>query len=353
MPKSILYIILLVNNIIYGNEYNNILDIFVFKEYIYNYKVGNIKRVKETIKDENKKELDLIEIQKFNTKSKIRKAIKKYEKVKVDNIYDQNKQAMSMYLLSYCYYGNGEYSRCKDNIDSCILKTKDEELRRKARKLKLNFGMDSIYDNWKLQKSDHFIFHFQDSIKFERNKIINRIELGFDSINKYFDSNLPKKIDYFIWSNEKLFTNKLSKENSFSNPYICLTHDLYYKNYDHFGHEMTHSIINYSIPIKIQNKLILEGVCTYFDMSERNYIYYIKKRWIENISIIEIWKDPRIANNNLIYPLGAELTKRIVLKFGMKKFIKYLKNQSYENAKKVFGIAIDQLIYELEKEIWK
>ena len=55
--------------------------------------------------------------------------------------------------------------------------------------------------------------------------------------------------------------------------------------------------------------------------------------------------------DGVLYPAGAALTGELIKKFGRDKFILLLADQTYENAEKIYGAALDQLISELDKKI--
>ncbi len=114
---------------------------------------------------------------------------------------------------------------------------------------------------------------------------------------------------------------------------------------------MTHSSSYGAVQNVVWNKLIAEGVCVYFELSKRNKIEMLKTKIASPISITEIWKGDSRAGDDIIYPLGGELVKRMIEKFGREKFILLFANQTYTNAREIYGTELDSIINILEQEI--
>ncbi len=256
-------------------------------------------------------------------------------------------KAWAMRELAACYFVKGDSVKSKMFLQNCISLNATKNATISCENLMLRFGYDKLFQNWTKKESMHFIFHFQDTSTIKNiNRYIERKELAFDSINGFFHSDLPKKIDYFIWTNDKEAEELFKHRLAFSESNLCLTHT---STTNTLGHEMTHSISFYAGPIYKQTKLIGEGVCVYFDLSNRNNIQMIRNKSQSKISIIEIWKNGE--SDDILYPLGGELVKRLIDNFGREKFMMLLSNQSYENALKIYGQELNTLINALEKDI--
>ncbi|WP_207427814.1 hypothetical protein [Pedobacter sp. SYSU D00535] len=173
-------------------------------------------------------------------------------------------------------------------------------------------------------------------------------EKAFDLINNFFKVKLPKKIDYFVWNDLKKGEVLLKTPLAFTEPPLCLTHTSIANT---LGHEMTHSISYFAAkPIK-KKYLISEGVCVYFDLTKRDKVAQLKNINHSKYSIIDVWKGKLRVGNDIIYPLGGELVKRLIESFGREKFLQLLADQSYENARNLYGEKLDDLISGLQKDI--
>ena len=195
----------------------------------------------------------------------------------------------------------------------------------------------------------HFRFHFQDTAAVASVKRLMQLkETAFDTINRFFNSTLPKKIDYFVWSDAKMADSIFHQRLAFSESSLCLTHT----DPKHtIGHEMTHSISYHAVKTKKQTQLIAEGVCVCFDGTARDNIAAVKKNMDSRITVSDIWKNDSRLGEEIIYPLGGELVKRLIVKYGRDKFMRLLENQTYENAVKIYGNDLEKVLQQLEKDI--
>lgn len=259
-------------------------------------------------------------------------------------------RAWCMHDLGIAYFMRGAYDRSKENLDACINMNATMNSIKSANGAELLFGSSDLYDTWAREESPHFVFHFQ-HIPGNADLYIAANEAAYDSINRFFRAVLPKKIDYFVWEDlmqaQRLFHQPLA----FTKTAFCLTHT----SLGHTrGHEITHSISMYAANIRQPDKLIFEGVASYFDFSGRDWMQELKKvipRQYRNISIKDVWQNSEHASESLLYPLGAVLTGALIQQFGRDKFIQLLADQSYEHARKLYGDELDKLLAKLEQEI--
>ncbi|MBL0258218.1 MAG: hypothetical protein IPQ03_12130 [Bacteroidetes bacterium] len=91
------------------------------------------------------------------------------------------------------------------------------------------------------------------------------------------------------------------------------------------------------------------NLCT--DQSTRNNIAALKNKNDTPVSIVDIWKNDLKQGEEILYPLGGELVKRLIESFGRTKFMLLLADQSYESAKKIYGTELDTIVNKIEKEI--
>lgn len=68
------------------------------------------------------------------------------------------------------------------------------------------------------------------------------------------------------------------------------------------------------------------------------------------LSIKEFWKNGDSYAEEIRYPVSGMFVEDLIKKFGRDKFIKFFNDQTYENAKSVFGNDLDNLIAEFENK---
>lgn len=260
-------------------------------------------------------------------------------------------RAWALNDLGVSYFYLQDYVKSKQALEQSYQLNATKNATVHAGKYLRLLGLDPAFDTWIKKETPHFIFHFQDTVSVaDMNAFMQNKERAFGNINSFFNAALPKKIDYFVWrkaEEAKIFLN--TEIIAFSIPHLCLTHT----TYDHHtvGHEMTHSISYYSTPSIRRNRLIAEGVCVYFDQSQNDNMKRLKDNIKSPISVVSIWQNMAKAEDGIIYPLGGELVERLIEAFGREKFIAFLANQSYDNATKVFGSELNEVINKLQNEI--
>lgn len=282
-------------------------------------------------------------------KKNFNEAIGYLEKVQTFSNAPAYTKAWAMAELGQCYYFKGDYKKSKESLTACIELKATKNATSAANLSMFKLGLDKFYDTWITKETSHFIFHFQDTSSIENvSRFAQRKEAAFDSINNFFKAKLPKKIDYFVWSNSQLAETLFRHPLAFSDGALCITHT---KPKHTVGHEMTHSISYNAVQNAKWNRLIAEGVCVYFDLSKKDNLTLLKAKNEMPISIVEIWKSDSKLGEEIIYPLGGELVKRLIETFGREKFMQLLADQSYESAKKIYGAELDTTINKLEAEI--
>ena len=64
----------------------------------------------------------------------------------------------------------------------------------------------------------------------------------------------------------------------------------------------------------------------------------------------EIWNN-RSLSEEVLYPVGGAFVKYLIDTAGKDKFIELFKNQTYENARKVYGDNFETLVVGFEKSL--
>lgn len=212
-------------------------------------------------------------------------------------------------------------------------------------------GSDKFYNNWQTLISTHFIFHFPPNTAVnDKMKFAYIHEQAFAKINTFINSSLPKKIDYFVWNYSAEAEKFGLYELSFALPEQCIIHAHVKET---VGHEITHVLTHFISSNKnAKTKLINEGIATYFDLSN-NAVYGGTefKKPSEKISLKEAWRNDYKYSDFVYYFMGAELIKILNQKFGKEKLLKLLDNQTYENAKQLYGRELDKILIDIENRV--
>ena len=261
------------------------------------------------------------------------------------------RKAWALDYLGGCYFMTDRYYDAKKAIDACIQMNATQNATNDATRKSLLYGTNEYYNDWKIIESDHFRFHFQNMSETDRNKFVSSSETAFQTINAFFESDLPKKIDVIVWTSREDAMNLLRASLGFANPENCVVHTHYQQTR---GHEITHVISYYSTEMISRNRFINEGTAVCFDLSNNDRIQQVKKWKTDNnrkISILDFWENSNNYPEEIVYPLAGIFVKAIIDTFGKEKYIEFIGNQTYEHAKSVFGEELDQLIQDFEKKV--
>ena len=217
------------------------------------------------------------------------------------------------------------------------------------KKLGLELGFDSCYNSWKTKETENIRFHFQNptSIKNIENYIKIREE-AFKSINKFFESKLPKKIDFFVWSSNEEALKLFKKPLGFALPQYCVAHN---KINQSLGHEIAHNISFWANKERVKNRFINEGIAVCFDQNNIDRINIARQiAKTKKIDIKKMWQFPHEYSEKELYPIaGAFIT--YLISIDKEKFLELNKNQTYKSAQKIYKNKLDEIIINFENKL--
>lgn len=261
------------------------------------------------------------------------------------------RKAWALSCLGTCCFMLQDYKNSESLLNECIKLNATKNATNNAYSQTLLFGFSEIYKTWKIVETDNFRFHFQNMNDAEIENYVSKREKAYREINEFFKSTLPKKIDFYVWESRDDAKKTLRADLGFARPNLCIVHTHYQQT---IGHEITHVVSNYSTKIVMKTGLINEGIAVCFDLTNQDKEQIVKD-WIKNngkkVEISEIWKNWNDYSDELTYSLSGLFVKELINAFGKDKFIEFFGNQTYGNAKLVFGERLDQVIKDFENRI--
>lgn len=261
------------------------------------------------------------------------------------------RKAWALGYLGTCHFMLEDYENSRKSTKDCFDLNATKNATRYAYKRILLFGFDDFYKDWKIIESENFRFQFQNMSDSEIEKYISSREIAFKTINEFFESELPKKIDFFVWDSREDAKKLLKANLGFADPGFCIVHSHFQQTK---GHEMTHVISNHATKMVKKTGLINEGTSVCFDQTNQDKEKIVKD-WIINnnkkITIKEMWTNWKDYPEELTYPLSGLFIKELIDNFGREKFIEFFGNQTYDNAKLIFGEKLDKVIKDFENKI--
>lgn len=257
--------------------------------------------------------------------------------------------AGSNFYLGICYFAQGDLGKSKAAF------VKGRKIDTYTRINDANefwyewLGFDELYSDWQLLETPHFRFYFQDTTDINHQRFINDCENAFEEINKFFDSEIPKQIDYFVWASKIDAKNVLKRNLSFADSRLCYIHG---GNNESEGHEIAHIISLHSTVVSNKQRFISEGTAVYFDQTNLNREEYFKELMSrmkkKKVLVKDVWLKWNDYPAEFAYNLAGLFVGEIIEKYGQEKFLEFFSNQSYKNAKQVFGKDFDDFIKEFE-----
>lgn len=297
------------------------------------------------IKDTNQVEFNFWVGRAYYKKKLIEESIPYFEKAaKHDDPHSSIKARAELYLgVAYYLKGELEISR-KSFIEGRKIKTYSSYTESNEYWYE-RLGFDEFYSNWSTYETEHFRFYFQDTTDINHTRFIDDCEKAYTNIDTFFNSNLPKKIDYFVWASRIDAKNVLKRNLSFTDSYLCYIHG---GNNESEGHEIAHDIsLNYK-KIDHYENFITEGTASYFDqtnLAREDYFKELLKRMKKKkVSVKNVWLNWKNYNTDFSYNLGGLFVEDLIKEYGKEKFLEFFTNQSFKNAKLVFGKDFENFI---------
>lgn len=263
-------------------------------------------------------------------------------------------RAFIMLNLGWIYYNEKEISKAADILYSCSKLDVKVSAPRDAHMSLILLGLDSLYSKWNLLETRNIVFHFPPDSRINAKEFFTSSrQIAYEKISNFFNADLKRKIHFYAWNNSTDAENLGLRPLGFCEPEFYITHSAIDQTR---GHEIAHIIIRNYLNTEIVNKLIDEGAAVYFDMTDRNRLKaarnIIKERGYKGeISISKIWQKPADYPDWLIYYAGAAFIEKLVEGESKDKLMELLKNQSYDNAEKIYGKKLDAIILNLEANI--
>ena len=284
----------------------------------------------------------------FNITNNFNKAISYLEKAQ-DYSKKDWQYAWSNIELMESYFAIGNIKKAQEHYKNSLKYKGTKNSTKKLRALALLFGFDKTYEDWKIMETENIIFHFQNGNSIsDKEQYITERQKAFSNINDFFQSDLPKKIDFFVWKSNDDVIRVLNKSLGFTKPKYCISHN---RDNQTKGHEIAHNISFWFDKTNKRNRLINEGIGVYFDQTKRNKLEKAKKvTQNQKIDIKELWVNGNKYSEHILYPVAGAFVEYLVL-LDKKRFLELCKNQSYENAELIYGKKLKRVISEFNKQM--
>lgn len=253
--------------------------------------------------------------------------------------------------LMESYFAIGNIKKAQEYYENSLKYEGTKNSTKKLRSLALLFGFDKTFKDWKVIETKNIIFHIQNGTSIaDKNEYVAERQKAFSNINDFFQSDLPKKIDFFVWKSNDDAMKVLNTSLGFSNPKYCVSHN---RDNQTKGHEIAHNVSFWLDESNTRNRLINEGIGVYFDQTNTNRLEKAKKT-VKNkeTDIKELWLNGNNYSEQFLYPIAGAFVEYLIT-IDKEKFLELCKNQSYEKAELIYGTELDKIISEFNKQLNK
>lgn len=246
-----------------------------------------------------------------------------------------------------------DYEGARRALVECVAQNTSDTVVRGAQRFQLSIGQTPYFNNWIHRETEHFRFHIQPPMdeatvkRFielrEQAFVENSVALG--------GVTPPKRVDFFVWANHIEPMEKFQLSVGQAEPWKSI---VYSARETSPGHELTHVLVHHLAHGEQRNVsgLINEGIAIFLDGNPRKDAEllktYMARRQIDSIQVRKVWEQWKKYPDEFSYPLAGAFVGDLIAKFGMPKFRQLLINQSFDNAKLIYGDALDIFISEFE-----
>ncbi len=227
-----------------------------------------------------------------------------------------------------------------------------EELAQAARWYLHLFGLDRTYVGWRSLESEHLRLHVQPGTPVDADWFLASRDSGLAEIQGFFGARLPKKVDIFLWRSSEDAERTGLPALGFARPIMSLIHA---RPGQSRGHELAHVVEYWTDLAWRPTRLIREGTAACFDLNAMDRLDFartvLRRAGVTSVSIEQLWGDRGEAPETLIYPVGALLVRRLIDRGGRERFLAFLPDQSLENARRIYGDSLAQIIADTEHDL--
>ena len=279
----------------------------------------------------------------YNALGDFEKALPYIEKA--EKLAVQNWQKSWVFVESIqTYFGLGKLANAEQAFEKAQNSEKTKNAINELNYFGILMGFDAIYKDWVVVETKNLIFHFQPTIApSERDAIAMTRQVAFEKINTFFHSDIPKKIDFFVWDTHEAYQPLFKRKLGFTKPEFCLSHNRMKQS---AGHEIAHSISHWKNKSNVKTQFINEGIGVCFDLNKNDKLAMAKKVYKTNaINIREVWRGAVKIEDEVLYPIAGAFVDFLIKK-DKEKFLLVVENQTYENALQVYQGSLEAYIDE-------
>lgn len=257
--------------------------------------------------------------------------------------------------LGICNFGVGQYEWSRTYLNMAASDGSSDNIRNFAKEQIKVLGFGKYYQDFMLKVDDGILFHFHPDITMELDDVsafVEKQKSAFKVAKNFFNCTIPKDVDFFVWNTSADLMKQTGSEQALVvKPGLCVIHAVMNES---AGNEFSHIVSYYLSKSERKSALISKGTALYLARNDKNLLHEAKTmldaKGISDISVNELWIVNR-EESELHNSISGAFVQYLIDSEGKDKFIELYIDQTYYNAKKVYGNRIDELILEFESKL--
>lgn len=253
-----------------------------------------------------------------------------------------------------CYRGQArfytdDYEGARTDLNECLSMQAGESVTRTAQRFLLLIAQTPYFQTWLTKETAHFRFHIQpplsaealESYAAEHERTYARISGALG------EPKLPKKIDVVAWANRLEPMERFQVSVNQADPAKAI---VYCARSQGPCMELAYVVAFYAAEGERGETtgFISTGLAVYLEEKDRPDAEllkdYLHRKQIDKISTADVWNRWKKYPEAYSHPLAGAFVRELIERFGMEKFKKVLASQTYDDARLVYGYALDEMI---------
>lgn len=264
--------------------------------------------------------------------------------------------AWSHVFLGYAFYFMDSIGWAKDEMYRVIRMNINEYCNRSANAFLNITNLLPMFEGWVTVEHEHIRYHFQSGRSSGR--YMSGQDKAYNELKTIFKPRLSKKIDYYVWADRRQAKQHLQKGLGYSVPEVAVVNTAADQSK---GHELTHvlSYWGWGQEVTVRTRLIDEGLSVCFDMAPRGLSRIEEGRVTINAykgkvkTITDLWKQGLYDEDELFFlPVAGAFVHYLYEHSTEDEFRRVVKDQTIENARKVYGSRFDELIRDFDRKMY-
>jgi hypothetical protein len=212
---------------------------------------------------------------------------------------------------------------------------------RRAERVTPSGSYDTLGIHWTVVEGANITYYFEDysTQSAYATQFVNYHESAYTQLNSRFEATPPRKLRFFVWSDENIAEQLLGSPLGFTDPYdfVCNV-----RPDQSIGHEMTHALSYWAWgrQTTYMTRFINEGLAVSFDLTNTDRIAAAKAAIAgQGIhSITDLWYGSyQNASEDVFYPVAGAFMDFLNKQNQPALFDSLIKNQSFQSAQNIYG----------------